>query len=102
MIQGNNNDITTLQPYYETEMGKAYLGDTLNIIKHIPDNSINLVLTSPSFALTSQKEYGNKQEQEYINWFLQFSADFKRVLTSDGSTVCYDLKKNQIYSQMAI
>jgi len=76
-----------IRPYYETEMGKAFLGDTLEVVKHIPDDSVNLVLTSPPFALTSQKEYGNKQEQEYINWFLQFSKEFKRVMTADGSFV---------------
>jgi len=78
---------STLKPYYKTEYGKAYLGDTLDIIKHIPNNSINLVLTSPPFALTSQKEYGNKNEQDYIEWFLLFSKEFKRVLTPDGSFV---------------
>ena len=78
---------TILQPYYETTYGKAYLGDSLEIMKHIPDNSINLVLTSPPFALTSQKEYGNKHEEDYIKWFLQFSEEFRRILTKDGSFV---------------
>lgn len=77
----------TLQPYYQTEFGMAYLGDSLDILKHIPDNSVNLVLTSPPFALTSQKEYGNKQEHEYIDWFLQFSEEFRRIITHDGSFV---------------
>jgi DNA modification methylase len=76
-----------IKPYYETAFGKAYLGDSLEIMRHISDNSINLILTSPPFALTSQKEYGNKQEAEYINWFLQFSEEFKRILTPDGSFV---------------
>ena len=76
-----------IQSYYETELGQAYFGNTLEIIKYIPNNSVNLILTSPPFALTSQKEYGNKQEQEYIEWFLQFSEEFKRVMTHDGSFV---------------
>lgn len=76
-----------IEPYYETELGKAYCGDTLDFIQHIPDNSVNLVLTSPPFALTSQKEYGNKQEQEYIDWFLKFSEQFKRIIAPDGSLV---------------
>lgn len=76
-----------LRPYFKTELGKAYLGDTLDIIKHVPDSSVNLVLTSPPFALTSQKEYGNKAEQDYVEWFLKFSKEFKRVLTNDGSFV---------------
>ena len=83
----NKRTLTDLNPYYKTPFGKTYLGDTLEIIKHIPDNSINLVLTSPPFALTSQKEYGNKNEGAYIEWFLKFSKAFKRVLTKDGSFV---------------
>ena len=75
------------KPYYETELGKAFLGDTLDVIKSFPDGSINLILTSPPFALTKQKEYGNKQEQDYVDWFLSFSKEFMRVLAVDGSFV---------------
>ncbi len=74
-------------PYYETDFGQAFLGDSLEIMKTIPDNSLNLILTSPPFALTRQKEYGNKQEQDYVDWFLQFSRQFHRLLKPDGSLV---------------
>lgn len=75
------------QHYYETDLGSAYLGDTLNLIKQIPDNSINLILTSPPFALARKKEYGNKAADEYVEWFMKFATDFKRVLTADGSFI---------------
>ncbi len=75
------------KPFYQTDLGGAYLGDSLELMKEIPDNSIDLILTSPPFALTRQKEYGNKQEEEYIEWFLQFSERFYRILKADGSLV---------------
>lgn len=74
-------------PYYETDNGQAFLGDSLEIMQELPDSSVNLILTSPPFALTRQKEYGNKQEQDYIDWFMQFSKEFYRLLTPDGSLV---------------
>jgi len=74
-------------PYYMTELGQAFLGDSLVLLKEIPDCSINLILTSPPFALTRKKEYGNKSASEYVDWFLQFASDFKRILTADGSLV---------------
>ncbi len=77
----------TLTPLYQTDFGQAYLGDSLELMKQLPDSSINLILTSPPFALTRQKEYGNKLEQEYIDWFLQFSKEFYRLLKDDGSLV---------------
>jgi len=75
------------QPYYETGLGAAFLGDSLEILSNIPNNSVNLIVTSPPFALTRQKEYGNKPETEYIDWFMQFAKEIYRVLTKDGSFV---------------
>ncbi len=73
--------------YYETPYGQAFLGDSLEIMQQFPDDSVNLILTSPPFALTRQKEYGNQLEQHYIDWFMQFSKEFYRLLKSDGSLV---------------
>ncbi len=81
------NKKAALTPYYETDFGQAYLGDSLELMKQLPDSSINLILTSPPFALTRQKEYGNKQEQHYIDWFMQFSKEFYRLLADNGSLV---------------
>jgi site-specific DNA-methyltransferase (cytosine-N4-specific) len=75
------------KPYYKTKYGKAFHADTLTLMKEIPDNSIDLILTSPPFALTSQKEYGNKSSEKYVEWFLTFSAEFKRILKPKGSFV---------------
>ncbi|MDQ3707503.1 MAG: site-specific DNA-methyltransferase [Chloroflexota bacterium] len=75
------------KPYYTCRNGSAYLGDSLDLIKHLPDNHVQLILTSPPFALTSKKEYGNKSSDEYVEWFLEFAREFKRVLRDDGSFV---------------
>jgi len=74
-------------PYYETQCGAAYHGDSLELLPCLPDGSVNLILTSPPFALTRKKEYGNKSAEEYVDWFLQFAPDFRRVLAEDGSLV---------------
>ncbi len=80
-------NLINLPPYYSTNYGAAYLGDSLNLIKKIPENSINLIVTSPPFALTRKKEYGNESADKYIEWFLPFASEFKRVLAEDGSFV---------------
>jgi len=74
-------------PFYERDKGAAYLGDSLVLMKTLPNKSINLILTSPPFALTRQKEYGNKSFDDYIEWFLPFAEEFRRILTDDGSLV---------------
>ena len=72
---------------YTTDRGKAIVGDSLELMKQIPDNSVNLVITSPPFALQRQKEYGNKDQDEYIDWILDFTQEVHRIIKEDSSFV---------------
>ncbi len=72
---------------YATKLGAAYVGDSRLLLRELPAASVNLVMTSPPFALHFKKEYGNKDQPEYIPWFLEFARDVKRVLAEDGSFV---------------
>lgn len=76
-----------IQPYYTQTYGAAYLGDSLELIRNLKDGSVNLILTSPPFALTRKKEYGNESAEKYVNWFLPFAYEFKRILNQNGSFV---------------
>jgi site-specific DNA-methyltransferase (cytosine-N4-specific) len=62
-------------------------GDSLDLLATLPDDHVNLVLTSPPFALTRKKRYGNHPEDEYVAWFEPFAAQILRVLSPDGSLV---------------
>ncbi|MCL5999734.1 MAG: site-specific DNA-methyltransferase [Chloroflexi bacterium] len=74
-------------PLYRTNRGVAYVGDALDLLRCLSDSSIDLVLTSPPFALQRQKEYGNTDEQGYVDWLLPFTAEVKRILKDTGSFV---------------
>ena len=60
-------------PLYETQYGQAFYGDSLELLADLDFNSINLVITSPPFALLRQKQYGNRPQEEYVNWLSSFS-----------------------------
>jgi site-specific DNA-methyltransferase (cytosine-N4-specific) len=79
--------VNNLEPYYITEYGATFLGDSKKLIKNIKSNSVNLIMTSPPFALRRQKEYGNVPPEEYVEWFMKFAKEFYRILTDDGSFV---------------
>ncbi len=74
-------------PTYETDLGAAYLGDAAQLLAKLPDNSINVVMTSPPYALHFKKEYGNVDKQDYVEWFRVFGEQIFRVLRPDGSFV---------------
>lgn len=79
--------ITLKKPLYSTNFGKAFVGNALELLKQLPENSIDLIITSPPFALQRQKEYGNKNQETYVDWLLGFTLEVKRVIKDTGSFV---------------
>jgi len=75
------------KPLYHTARGQAYVGDSLELLVQLPDASIDLVMTSPPFALRRQKTYGNVEETEYVQWIKPFGQEVFRVLKEAGSFV---------------
>ena len=77
----------SISPTYKTAIGAAYAGDSRELMAHIPDASVQLVFTSPPYALHFKKEYGNVHKDDYVDWFLGFAKQIIRVLKDDGSFV---------------
>ena len=79
----SNNNLEKLKNQY-------ICGDCIDVLKEIPDNSINLIMTSPPYA-DQIKNYGNTvkriKPEEYIKWFKPRAKEFYRVLKEDGSFV---------------
>src|SRR5438132_129964 len=75
------------KPHYRTPLGEAYLADSLEIMRQMPSSSVNLVMTSPPFALKRKKDYGNVEDTEYVEWLYPFAEEIHRVLKDDGSFV---------------
>ncbi|MBD9581183.1 site-specific DNA-methyltransferase [Delftia sp. DLF01] len=76
-----------MKPFFKTRTGIVLHADALEVLKKIPDSSVNLVFTSPPYALHFKKEYGNVSQGDYVAWFMEFAKEIKRILTDDGSFV---------------
>jgi len=74
-------------PAYSTPNGAMYCSDSLEMLRKMPTDSVDLVMTSPPFALTRKKEYGNEPVDRYLQWFMPFCAEIKRILKTTGSFV---------------
>ena len=75
------------KPLYTTEYGAAYVGDSLELLAQLDSNSIDLVMTSPPFALQREKTYGNVEQEAYVNWLFVFCEQVYRVIKPHGSFV---------------
>lgn len=73
--------------FLTTKHGAIYHADSVAVMGDMKAGSLDLIVTSPPFALTRKKEYGNAEEQAYLEWFRPFAKQFHRVLKDSGSLV---------------
>ena len=64
-----------------------YLGDCLEVLNDLPDNSVDLIFTSPPYADQRKNTYGGIHPDKYVEWFLPISQQLFRVLKPTGSFV---------------
>lgn len=57
---------------YSTPRGMCVCGDSLELLQYLQDDSVDLIVTSPPFALQRKKEYGNVNQDRYVEWLCQF------------------------------
>lgn len=81
------SDLLQTAPSYRTALGAMVQGDAADLLRELPTGSVNLVVTSPPYALHFKKEYGNVDKSAYVKWFLPFAEQINRVLADDGSFV---------------
>jgi len=66
---------------------KIILGDCRQELKTIPDNSVDLIFTSPPYADQRHATYGGIGVREYVDWFLPISQELLRILKPTGTFV---------------
>lgn len=74
-------------PAYRTTRGAAFVGDSLAAMRAMRGNSVDLIVTSPPYALHAPKAYGNVPASKYVKEFLPFADQMLRILKSKGSLV---------------
>ena len=66
---------------------KIFLGDCEEVLKGVPDNSIDLIFTSPPYADQRQRVYGGIHPNVYVDWFMPKAEQFLRVLKPTGTFI---------------
>jgi site-specific DNA-methyltransferase (adenine-specific) len=84
------------EPSYQTDLGRLYEGDCLDIFPSIHDASVDTVFADPPFNLG--KKYGSatdddKPDCEYVEWCKKWVDESIRVLKPGGALFLYNLPK---------
>lgn len=66
---------------------ELFLGDSKSKLRLIPDNSVDLIVTSPPYADQRKNTYGGIHPDDYVEWFLPISEQLLRVLKPSGTFI---------------
>jgi site-specific DNA-methyltransferase (adenine-specific) len=69
------------------DYNQIFEGNCFDIIKEVPSDSINLVITSPPYADKRKRFYDSVHPKDYVEWFLPISDELQRVLKKRGSFI---------------
>lgn len=68
-------------------------GDSLLLLRKLPDQSVSLILTDPPYHATKKRNiYGDTafaEDQHYIEWIAEYAVEWRRVLRTNGSLFCF-------------
>lgn len=78
-----------------------YLGDSKDQLKLLPDNLVDLIVTSPPYADQRKNTYGGVHPDKYVEWFLPISKQLLRVLKPTG-TFILNIKEKVVDGERSI
>lgn len=80
-------------------LNKVFLGDIMDLLKKLPDNSVNMIFGDPDYNVGLR--YGDKKYtknfDEYINWYIELTKESMRVLKSDGNLFMMNYPKQNAH-----
>jgi len=81
------NEVPDRKQMYRTPFGIQLCADSRDVLPLLPPGSIDLIITSPPFALLRQKSYGNVDQERYVDWLVEFGRAAFPALKVTGSFV---------------
>lgn len=68
-------------------------GDSLELLRLMPSESVSLILTDPPYHSTKKNNiYGDTafaEDQHYLDWMQEYAVEWRRILKPNGSLFCF-------------
>ena len=66
---------------------RLFRGDAIDLLRTLPDESVDLVVTSPPYADNRKTTYQGIRMDQYVDWFLPYAHELYRTLKPDASFI---------------
>ncbi len=63
------------------------LGDARQVLRQLPADTVDLIITSPPYADARATSYGGPAPEAYVAWFLPIGEELRRVLKPSGTFI---------------
>jgi DNA modification methylase len=78
---------------------KVYFGDVMDLLKQIPDKSVDMVYSDPDYNVGVK--YGEKsytvEFNQYVKWYIELCRESLRVLKDDGNMFLINYPKQNAH-----
>jgi len=66
-------------------------GDALDVLRSLPDKSVNLIATDPPYFRVKGEAWDNawKDSRAFIDWLAVLADEWRRVLVDNGTLYCF-------------
>ena len=83
----------SVNPTFIEGNASVYHGDSIEILRKLPSESVSLILTDPPYHVTKKKNIKGdtrfKEDGEYLNWLREYAQEWRRILKPNGSLYCF-------------
>lgn len=85
--------------FFENLINKVVQGDSLEVMRKIPDNSVDVTFADPPFNLKKKYNsyYDEHEVEEYLSWCKKWLAEMVRITKPTGSIFVHNIPKWLIY-----
>lgn len=72
-------------PIYKHRNGSLYQGDSIEWLKSLQSESVNLIFADPPYNINKADWDKFESQERYIEWSMQWASEASRVLKEDGT-----------------
>ncbi len=80
-------------------LNKVYNGDVMDVLKDLPDNSVDMIFGDPDYNVGIKYNENNytRKFEDYINWYIELTKESMRVLKKDGNLFMMNYPKQNAH-----
>lgn len=84
---------------FDNLINKVVQGDCLEVMREIPDNSVDVTFADPPFNLKKKynRYYDKHEVEEYLSWCKEWLTEMVRIIKPTGSIFVHNIPKWLIY-----